>query len=165
MNDKPGERPDAREITIRGGGHLLKRLLILTGPLATLAAMGAIASAPTPAAADFVCQTGTPSNPTPVCETECVVPNVVGLKLGNGKAEIAQHDCTVGTITVSGPKHKKGFAKQFAVIIAQNPQSGGLPLPQGTAVDLAVQYHFKKVPVKHKKKHHPKHHKKHKNHK
>ncbi len=123
---------------------MLKKKMFLIAPLAPLAAVAAIASAPTAAMGDTVCTTPTPSNPTPICQQVCIVPQVIGQKLSNARVSIQGHDCRVGKITLKGKRHKKGFRRTFRIVVNQNPKAHGI-FAAGTAVNLTVRWRFKKV--------------------
>lgn len=121
---------------------MLKRLFILTASLAPFVAVAAIASAPT-ASADLVCGAG-PVPPTPVCTYVCHTPKVVGRNLSTAKSLIVQHNCKVGTVTVKGKTHKKGFRFLRRSVTAQSPPGNGY-YAYNTKVNLTVKYKFKKI--------------------
>ena len=68
-----------------------------------------------------------------MCQSSCVVPNVVGKKLAAARAAIVHAHCKVGTLTTqrTAAKRKKGK------ILAQSPRAGR-KLRNGAKVNLTV---------------------------
>jgi hypothetical protein len=68
--------------------------------------------------------------PPPPPPDQCVVPNVVGMKLAPAQTAIENADCAVGTIT-------KVRSKPANIVLAQTP-APGTKLPDGGLVNLTV---------------------------
>lgn len=75
---------------------------------------------------------GPPSPPPP---PSCVVPNLVGKKLGRARADLLKAHCGIGK--VSRPKHEKG-KRRGALVVKSSAPSAGTNLPGGTKVNLKL---------------------------
>jgi hypothetical protein len=75
---------------------------------------------------------GPPSPPPPPV---CVVPNLVGKKLGRARAALLKAHCGIGK--VSRPKHEKGKGRG-ALVVRSSAPSAGTNLPGGTKVKLSL---------------------------
>jgi hypothetical protein len=75
---------------------------------------------------------GPPSPPPP---PTCVVPKLVGKKLGRARAALLKAHCGIGK--VSRPKHEKG-KRRGALVVTSSAPSAGANLPGGTKVKLSL---------------------------
>ncbi|HEY1238269.1 MAG TPA: PASTA domain-containing protein [Solirubrobacterales bacterium] len=84
----------------------------------------------------------------------CLVPNVIGMKLGAARQALASADCTLGSVTQKKFKKKKGKKKpKGPKIVKSQSAPGGTSLGDQAPVNVHVK-------VKPKKKKHQKHKKK-----
>lgn len=79
-------------------------------------------------------QPGTGSPPPPPPPT-CVVPNLVGKKLGRAKAALRKANCAPGK--VSKPKHQKG-RRRGALVVKSSAPAAGTTLAAGSKVNLQL---------------------------
>ena len=71
-----------------------------------------------------------PPPPPPPSMSQCVVPDVVGMKLDTARVRIVDAGCSVGKVT-------RVRSKQPGIVLAQSPAPGTL-LPQADPVDVTV---------------------------
>jgi hypothetical protein len=64
--------------------------------------------------------------PPPPSSTPCVVPKLVGKKLGRAKSALKRADCKLGK--VQRPKHSKGKRRGALVVKSSNPGAGASPV-------------------------------------
>jgi hypothetical protein len=74
-------------------------------------------------------------SPLPPPTPTCVVPKLVGKKLGRAKAALRKANCSVGK--VSKPKHQKG-KRRGALVVKSSAPTAGTSLPAGTKVNLQL---------------------------
>lgn len=91
--------------------------------------------------------TGSPPPPPP---PTCVVPKLVGKKLGRAKAALRRAGCGVGK--VSKPKHQKG-KRRGALVVKSSAPAAGTTLAAGTKVNLNLGHQHRK-PSPHSKHDH-----------
>jgi hypothetical protein len=75
---------------------------------------------------------GSPPPPPP---PTCVIPQLVGKKLGRARAALLKAHCGIGK--VSRPKHEKG-KRRGALVVRSSAPSAGTNLPGGTKVNLSL---------------------------
>jgi hypothetical protein len=73
--------------------------------------------------------------PPPPPPPSCVVPKLVGKKLGVARAALLKAHCGIGK--VSRPKHEKG-KRRGALVVRSSAPSAGTNLPGGTKVKLSL---------------------------
>lgn len=81
------------------------------------------------------------NSPPPPAALTCVVPNLVGKKLGPAKAALRRANCGIGK--VSKPKQEKG-KRRGALVVKSSTPPGGASLTAGTAVNLRLGHQHRK---------------------